>query len=264
MAYGNNRSGSQPRAHFQLAGGTTIKFRHPYFAGQIDSGDSPIDEVDISKSAKLEGRYFEANPTQDSAKQVVLIDGSTATVCNKLLNGIITIPAVRTTGQVATGDLIACCQLIKSVGDTVGGILYKTDEVNGKAITKLYYGVTVKFCPDDISEGNDVAVYNIQLYYAGWIEAQGKTAGDSKKKIWAVGSENGLDAYFSPYSLQNSEGNAGTGSSSLSTNNIGLVGSALADDLTEGANEGNTEEIETAMSSTYSSIISGGTAIKPE
>ena len=33
MAYGNNRGGQQPRATFQLAGGSIIKFRHPYFAG---------------------------------------------------------------------------------------------------------------------------------------------------------------------------------------------------------------------------------------
>ena len=48
MAYGNNRKGKQPRAHFQLAGGSNIKFRHPYLAGQIESGSgSVIDEIDI-------------------------------------------------------------------------------------------------------------------------------------------------------------------------------------------------------------------------
>ena len=52
MAYGNNRKGKQPRAHFQLAGGSNIKFRHPYLAGQIESGSgSVIDEIDISNKA---------------------------------------------------------------------------------------------------------------------------------------------------------------------------------------------------------------------
>ena len=37
MAYGNNRAGEQPRAHFRSAGGAIIKFRHPYFAGMIDT-----------------------------------------------------------------------------------------------------------------------------------------------------------------------------------------------------------------------------------
>ena len=266
MAYGNNRKGKQPRAHFQLAGGSNIKFRHPYFAGQIESGSgSVIDEIDISACMKLEGRFFEANPSQDSAKQVVLVDGSTTTICNKLLNGVITIPAVRTTGRVGTGDFIACCQLIKSVGDSVGGLLYKTDFINGKALTKLYYGVTVQRCPDDVSEGNDVAVYDIQLLYAGWIEAQSDTVAENKKKIWATGNVQGLEAYFAPYSSQNNNGDGGTHDSPLSATNSGLVGSTLADNITATDNVDNATEIGVANASDkgYQNIIKSGTAVTP-
>ena len=60
MAYGNNRAQQQSRAHCQLAGGSSIKFRHPYLAGQIDSAGI-IEEIDIAANCKLEGRYFEAN-----------------------------------------------------------------------------------------------------------------------------------------------------------------------------------------------------------
>ena len=136
MAYGNNRAGGQGRAHFRQAGGTVMKFRHPYFAGAIDNPNSKvaIDEIDVSASVKLEGRFFEANQNQDSAKQTVLIDGSTVTITNKMLNGTMNIPAVPTTGEVATGDFIAGCQLIQSVGDNVGGIFTKTDFVNGKRV----------------------------------------------------------------------------------------------------------------------------------
>ena len=261
MAYGNNRKGKQPRAHFQLAGGSIIKFRHPYLAGQIESGSgSVIDEIDISSCMKLEGRFFEASPSQDSAKQVVLVDGSTATICNKLLNGVITISAVRTTGRVGTGDFIACCQLIKSVGDSVGGLLYKTDFISGKALTKLYYGVTVQNCPDDVSEGNDVAVYTIKLLYAGWIEAQSDSVAENKKKIWATGNAQGLEAYFHPYSAQNSDGNGGTSDSPLSSNT--LIGSPFADN-TVAANVDNEAEIGVAKSSDggYQDIIEDGTAV---
>ena len=212
MAFGNNRGAKQPRAHFQVAAGSTIKFRHPYFAGQIEAGDNGvIDEIDISACCKLDGRFFEANQNQDSAKQVVLVDSSTVTICNKLLNGTITIPAVRTTGLVATGDFIAACHLIRATGDSVGGLIYKTDFINGKAITKLYYGVTVQRCPDDVSEGNDVAVYNVQLVYAGWIEAVSESVAENKKRIWAVGTKSGLEAYFAPYAMQNADGDSGTG-----------------------------------------------------
>lgn len=226
MAYGNNRAGEQKRAHFQLAGGSVIKFRHPYLAGQIDT-DGAIDEIDISACCKLEGRYFEANQNQDSAKQVVLVDGSVATISNKLLNGTITMPVIRTTGLIATGDFIAALHLIRSLGDSVGGLLYKTDFVNGKAITRLYYGVTPQRVPDDVSEGNDVAVYNVQLLYAGWIEVVSTTTEENKKKIWAVGNQKGLEAYFNPYITQNGS----TGDEALATSNSGIPSSNLADQI---------------------------------
>ena len=263
MAFGNNRKGKQPRAHFQLAGGALIKFRHPYLAGQIEVGSSGIiDEIDISACCKLEGRFFEANPNQDSAKQVVLVDGSVVTICNKLLNGTITMPVVRTTGLVGTGDFIACCQLIKSVGDSVGGLLYKTDFINGKALTKLYYGVTVQRCPDDVSEGNDVAVYNINLLYAGWIEAQSDSVAENKKKIWAVGNQAGLEAYFAPYTSQNAGGNGGTKDVPLSVDNSGLVGSTLADNVLSNQ-EDNADEIGVATSANagYNNIVRDGSSV---
>lgn len=243
MAYGNNRAGKQPRSHFRQAGGAIIKFRHPFFAGAIDSKNGKaIDEIDVSASCKLEGRFFEANQNQDSAKQTVLIDGSTVTITNKMLNGTITIPAVPTTGEVATGDFIAGCQLIQSVGDNVGGIIIKTDFVNGKALTKVYYGVTVKQCPTDVSEGNEVPAYNVQLLYSGWIQAESKNSDANLKAVWAVGSQQGIEGFYSPYTIQNADGNGGTGSGALVATSLSPdVGSNIADEISAGAD--NSQEI---------------------
>ena len=264
MAYGNNRAGEQKRAHFQVAGGSVIKFRHPYLAGQIDT-DGAIDEIDISACCKLEGRYFEANQNQDSAKQVVLVDGSVATISNKLLNGTITMPVVRTTGLIATGDFIAALHLIRSLGDSVGGLLYKTDFINGKAITRLYYGVTPQRVPDDVSEGNDVAVYNVQLLYAGWIEVVSTTTEENKKKIWAVGNQKGLEAYFNPYITQNGS----TGEKALSASNSGIPESNLADqvdttnyDTQNGTNEA--KVLDDTWKSGTSSVVSDASPLQQE
>lgn len=259
MAYGNNRGGQQPRSTFQLAGGSIIKFRHPYFAGLIgtDSGLA-IDEIDISRSCKLEGRFFEANQNQDSAHQVVLVDGSVVTISNKMLNGTITIPAVKTTGLVGTGDFIAACQLIQSIGDSVGGLITKTDYLNGNAITRVYYGVTVKSCPTDVSEGNDVAVYNIQLLYAGWIEAVSSSSNNNKKRIWAVGSKEGIDGFYSPYSIQNANGNGATGEKNMTATAIVPAGSTdIADDGSADVN--NSKEIADLIKSgsSFAKVISG-------
>ena len=262
MAYGNNRAAKQARAHFQLAGGSSIKFRHPYLAGQIDT-DGAVDEIDLSSCCKLEGRFFEANQNQDSAKQVVLVDGSVVTISNKLLNGTITMPVVKTTGLVATGDFIAALQLIRTLGDSVGGLLYKTDYVNGKAITKLFYGVTPQRVPDDISEGNDVAVYNIQLLYAGWIEAVSTSTSENKKRIWAVGNQQGLEAYFSPYVTQN----ASTGENPLSTLNSGIPEGKLEDQIdTTNYNTQDSVNEAKVMAGTWKSgsdaVVSGATPLK--
>lgn len=262
MAYGNNRAAKQARAHFQLAGGSSIKFRHPYLAGQIDT-DGAVDEIDISSCCKLEGRFFEANQNQDSAKQVILVDGSVATISNRLLNGTITMPVVRTTGLVATGDFIAALQLIRTLGDSVGGLLYKTDYVNGKAITKLFYGVTPQRVPDDVSEGNDVAVYNIQLLYAGWIEAVSTSTSENKKRIWAVGNQQGLEAYFSPYVTQN----ASTGENPLSAFNSGIPEGKLEDQIdTTNYNTQESKNEKKVMAGTWKSgskaVVSGATPLK--
>lgn len=259
MAYGNNRGEKQPRATFQLAGGCVIKFRHPYFAGLIatDSGLA-IDEIDISRSCKLEGRFFEANQNQDSAHQVVLVDGSVVTISNKMLNGTITIPAVKTTGLVGTGDFIAACQLIQSIGDSVGGLITKTDYLNGNAITRVYYGVTVKSCPADVSEGNDVAVYNIQLLYAGWIEAVSSSSGKNKKRIWAVGSKEGIEGFYNPYSIQNTNGNGATGTKNMSASAIVPKGTAnVADDGS--ADVDNSDEIADLIKngSSFAKVVKG-------
>ena len=262
MAYGNNRAGEQKRAHFQLAGGSVIKFRHPYLAGQIDT-DGAIDEIDISACCKLEGRYFEANQNQDSAKQVVLVDGSVATISNKLLNGTITMPVVRTTGLIATGDFISALHLIRSLGDSVGGLLHKTDFVNGKAITRLYYGVTPQNVPDDVSEGNDVAVYNVQLLYAGWIEVVSTTTEENKKKIWAVGNQKGLEAYFNPYITQNGS----TGEKALTASNSGIPESKLADQVDttnyDTQNDKNEKKVlEGTWKSGTSSVVSNASVLR--
>lgn len=267
MAKGNNRAAKQPRAHFQLAGGSVIKFRHPYLAGQIDTAGTGVDEIDISACCKLEGTFFEATQNQDSAKQVILIDGSTVTICNNFLNGIITMPIIKTTGLVSTGDFIAALQLIKATGDSVGGLVYKTDFINGKAITKLYYGVTVQSVPDDVSVGNDVAVYNVKLFYAGWIEAVSTSVAENKKRIWATGAQSGLEAYFAPYETQNVTGNTGTQSEPLSVVNSGIPESTLTDDLDPANNynttDGTTEAKVLDGSWANGKVISGVAKIEP-
>ena len=136
--------------------------------------------------------------------------------------------------------------------------MYKTDYINGKAITKLFYGVTPVRVPDDVSEGNDVAVYNIQLLYAGWIEAVSSSSDNNKKRIWAVGSKMGIEGSYSPYSIQNANGNGATGKTNMTATAIVPKGTTdIADDGS--ADVDNEDEIKDAIKAkgNFASILSG-------
>lgn len=199
MAFGQNSVGKQPRSHFQTAGGTIMKFRHPFLAGQLSGTLGNLDEIDISASVKLDSEFLKATPNQDSAKQEVLVDGTTVTITNTMLNGTLTLQLIRTSGIVARGDAIACFQLIKATGDNVGGTLTVTEFIDGKAITTLYYGVAVKNVDDKILQGLSVPVYPAQLLYAGWIQVVSNSAQLNTKAIWAAGSLNGVTGIYNMF-----------------------------------------------------------------
>jgi len=176
-----------------------MKFRHPFLAGQLSGTLGNLDEIDISASVKLDSEFLKATPNQDSAKQEVLVDGTTVTITNTMLNGTLSLQLIRTSGIVARGDAIACFQLIKATGDNVGGTLTVTEFIDGKAITILYYGVAIKNVDDKILQGLSVPVYPAQLLYAGWIQVVSNSAQLNTKAIWAAGSLNGVTGIYTMF-----------------------------------------------------------------
>jgi hypothetical protein len=178
-------------------------FRHPFLTGQVSKA-SPIDQIDVSKSLKLNDEYFNATPVNDSALQETLVDGSVITVTNHLMNGTAALKVVPTTGLVGTGDLIAGAHLIVASKDDVGGTLTRIRWVNGKKLVRIYYGVSFKNVPHEIDAGNAVPIYNIVMLYSGWVEAVG-AAEQATKTIWAVGNKYGLKAAFRQYGIQEGE-----------------------------------------------------------
>ena len=109
-----------------------------------------------------------------------------------------------------------------------------------------------------MSSCNDVAVYNIQLLYAGWIEAISSSSDNNKKRIWAVGSKEGICGFYSPYSIQNANGNGATGEKNMTATAIVPAGSTnIADDGS--ADVDNKDMIADAIKakSNFASILSG-------
>jgi hypothetical protein len=207
MAHGPNRAAAKPKASFQLAGGTIIKYRHPFLSGQIN-GASPVDEIDVSSALKLNEEFFSAEPDQDSSFQEVLVDGSTITITNHLLNGSANLRVLSTTGFVGTGDFIAALQLVQASKDDVGGTLTVIQNINGKRRVTIFWGVSVKRVPHLKIAGNSVPVYPVVLLYAGWVQGVSANMDVNEKTIWAVGNRTGLTAVYKPYAIQEAENQA--------------------------------------------------------
>jgi len=258
MAFGPNRAAPQTRASFQTAGGCIIKFRHPFLAGALDlaSTQGAIDEIDVSRSLKLADTFINAQPNQDSSAQVVLVDGSTVVITNHILNGTLTLPVIKTTGKVSSGCFVTALQLIVASKDSVGGTLRRTIFINGEAHTRLYYGISVKRVPHDIVMGLDVPTYSCELFYAGYIDSISASSELNNKAIWAVGSEQGVQGVYTPFSVQQGS----TGSDPVSISN--LIGHGdLTDDLDSAVNLPNADEDDEDIS-IYPNIT-GGSRIVP-
>ena len=54
-----------------------------------------------------------------------VVDGTTVTITNTMLNGTLTLQLIRTSGIVARGDAIACFKLIKATGDNGWNYCYR-------------------------------------------------------------------------------------------------------------------------------------------
>lgn len=200
MAFGNNNAVSRPRATFQTAGGVVILFRHPTLAYQLGGGRTVVDEVDVSASLQLNSTFLQAVPTQDSAFQETLVDGSVITITNHLLSGKMTIQALQTTGFVGTGDFVACAQLIVASKDREGGVLTIKRYFDNNQRIRTYYGVSIQNAPHELIAGNGIAPYSIVLGYSGWLDSLGNQE-SNKKTIWAVGNKYGISAVYKPYQI---------------------------------------------------------------
>jgi hypothetical protein len=235
MAFGNNRAINKPRASFQAAGGTIMKFRHPVLSGQI-SGASPVDEIDVSRCVKLNETFLDAQPTNDSSFMEVLVDGSTVTITNNLLCGEMTLQVVRSKGLVGAGDFVAAAHLVIASKDDTGGTFTVVETIDGKRVVTVFYGVSFKRVPHLRKAGNSVIPYPMVLLYSGWVQGVSSDTSASEKAIWAVGNKVGLTGIYKPYAVQEQEQDGGayfTGAPlSASTGGVGTDnGDAASGDL---------------------------------
>jgi hypothetical protein len=193
---------------FRTAGGSVYTFAHPFLTGQLASvaraldpiTQDSINEVDITRSLRLNDQFFNAQSAQPNSLQEVMVDGSTITITNHLMNGRMTLQVVPGTGLVRDGDLTAIAPFIVQAKDNVGGILTRRRFTSVGAITRVYYGVSFSEYPHDVDVGNAVPIYPMVLLYGGWIE--GLLSGVATEKVlWAVGNQYGLRGNYEPFNI---------------------------------------------------------------
>ncbi len=135
------------------AGQFTVTLIHPLWNGGIPT---------TIKGFKLEGPIVSAQQLLPNSKIVALTNGGSIIVTNNNNSGTITFNVTKT-GQ--DGDMVTIANFLKTVGDSVGGILRITQEINGKTDAYTFGPSTVQQGPPLNIMGNDAADYQVVWVY---------------------------------------------------------------------------------------------------
>ena len=135
------------------AGQFTVTLTHP-----LINGGTPL-SID---GFKLEGQMVQAQQSMDSSKIVALANGNTITITNNNGAGTLTFNVIKTKTD---GDMASIASKLKKAGDSQGGTIRITQEINGATDGTTFYACTVKSCPPLIIQGNDAPDYQVVWNY---------------------------------------------------------------------------------------------------
>lgn len=111
---------------------------------------------------RLEGQMVQAQQAMDSSKIIALANGNTLTITNNNGAGTLTFNVVKTGTE---GDLVKIANFLKNAGDSVGGTIRITQEINGATEGTTFTACTVRSCPPLNIQGNDAADYQVVFNY---------------------------------------------------------------------------------------------------
>ena len=135
------------------AGQFTVTLIHPLWN---DGTPTSIDGF------RLEGQMVQAQQAMDSSKIIALANGNTLTITNNNGAGSLTFNVVKTGNA---GDMVKIANFLKKAGDSVGGIIRITQEINGVTEAQSFLACTVRSCPPLNIQGNDAADYQVVWNY---------------------------------------------------------------------------------------------------
>ena len=111
---------------------------------------------------KLEGQMVQAQQAMDSSKIIALANGNTITITNNNGAGSLTFNVTKTATE---GDLVTISNKLKRAGDSIGGTIRITQEINGATSAVTFLACTVRSCPPLNIQGNDASDYQVVYNY---------------------------------------------------------------------------------------------------
>lgn len=121
---------------------------------------------------KLEGQMVSAQQAMDNSKIIPLANGSTLTITNNNGSGTLTFNVTKTKTD---GDMVTVANFLKKAGDSQGGTIRITQEINGVIDSATFTACTVKSCPPLTIQGNDAPDYQVVWNY-GDVDYSDETA----------------------------------------------------------------------------------------
>lgn len=129
----------------------------------------------VISGIRQDGVYFDAVQDTENSKTVSLISGDSSLLTNNIQKGRITISSTRIgdlggradqNGLIMTGDLIAYCDTLRLLSDSIGSII--TVQYNRGNSTDLFVftGCGLVSCKPLTLAGNDVAFYDTVFTYS--------------------------------------------------------------------------------------------------
>lgn len=135
------------------AGQFTVTLTHPLINGGVATTIGGF---------KLEGQMVQDQQMMDNSKVIALANGNSITITNNNRSGSLTFNVTNTNAE---GDMIKIAKFLKMSGDSQGGTIRITQEINGVTDGDTYYACTVKSCPNRIIQGNDAPDYQVVWNY---------------------------------------------------------------------------------------------------
>ena len=111
---------------------------------------------------RLEGQMVQAQQAMDSSKIIALANGNSLTITNNNGSGSLTFNVVKTGSD---GDMVKIANALKEAGDSIGGTIQVTQQVNGATERYTFKACTVRTCPPLNIQGNDAADYQVVWNY---------------------------------------------------------------------------------------------------